>query len=397
MSETSDDQNDDGTKKAALGESNSEDVQEDLVEEIDADNNQISDESASGDSIDMRSSPDENSSVNDPDELEEEASASPATDEGSEPESTDELEEEASALPATDEGSEPESTDEPEEEASALPATDEGSEPESTDELEEEASASPATDELEEEASPPLETDVGSEPESDDQSAESEIEISASLAVIRDDLIRLGGKVEKLENPSITELGRAKNLIILLSAVTGIVMIASITFFIVMSTNVSQKVAELDRVLMAVARRGVQLGDGIEKISEMEDKLIKVIEQNEPIPSSLEGIRSQILNQGRALIDKEEENFAVLRTRFEPITSNQSELEQLIDGNFKKLEKHVEKTVNLKPISTANIEIKKQLEKLNQDLVEVDRKLNDLYVIKQAEMEKVFLELQNSE
>ena len=105
-------------------------------------------------------------------------------------------------------------------------------------------------------------------------------------------------KVEKLENPSITELGRAKNLIILLSAVTGIVMIASITFFIVMSPNVSQKVAELDRVLMAVARRGVRLGDGIEKISEMEDKLIKVIEQNEPIPSSLEGIRSQILNQG---------------------------------------------------------------------------------------------------
>ena len=340
MSETSDDQHDDGAKNVALGESNSEDVREDLVGEIDADNNQISDESTSGDSIDMGSSPDEDSSVNDPDELEEEASASPATAEGSEPESTDELEEEAS---------------------------------------------------------PFLETDVGSEPESDDQSAESEIEISASLAVIRDDLIRLDGKLEKLENPSITELGRAKNLIILLSAVTGIVMIASITFFIVMSTNVSQKVAELDRVLMAVARRGVQLGDGIEKISEMEDKLIKVIEQNEPIPSSLEGIRSQILNQGRALIDKEEENFAVLRTRFEPITSNQSELEQLIDGNFKKLEKHVEKTVNLKPLSTANIEIKKQLEKLNQDVVEVDRKLNDLYVIKQAEMEKVFLELQNSE
>ena len=44
MSETSDDQHDDGTKKAALGESNSEDVQEDLVGEIDADNDQISDD-----------------------------------------------------------------------------------------------------------------------------------------------------------------------------------------------------------------------------------------------------------------------------------------------------------------------------------------------------------------
>ena len=100
MSETSDDQHDDGTKNAALGESNSEDVREDLVGEIDADNNQTSDESTSGDSIDMRSSPDKDSLVNDPDELEEEASASPATDdEGSELESTDELEEEAVLRP----------------------------------------------------------------------------------------------------------------------------------------------------------------------------------------------------------------------------------------------------------------------------------------------------------
>ena len=319
MSETSDDQRDEGAENAALEETNAEDIQEESTEELNADMDQASEESPSEHSDGTKDSLDEESPANE-------------------------------------------------------------------------------TDDLEKEANSTLEADGVSEQEvAEDQPVETESWIAADLALIREDLSRLDGKVEKLENPSSTEIGRAKNLIILLSAITGIVMIASITFFIVMSVNVSQKVSELDRVLMAVAKRGVQLADGIEKISEMENKLIELIGYNEPIPSSLEGIQNQILNQGRALIDKEEENFTLLRARFEPIVSKQNDLERDIEGRFKKLETHVDKTVNLRPLSTANNEIKKQLEALNQDVIKIDRKLNDLYLIKQAEMEKVFLELQNSE
>jgi len=319
MSETSDDQRDEGAENAALEETNAEDIQEESTEELNADTDQASEESPSEHSDETKDSLDEESPANE-------------------------------------------------------------------------------TDDLEKEANSTLEADGVSEQEvAEDQPVETESWIAADLALIREDLSRLDGKVEKLENPSSTEIGRAKNLVILLSAITGIVMIASITFFIVMSVNVSQKVSELDRVLMAVAKRGVQLADGIEKISEMENKLIELIGYNEPIPSSLEGIQNQILNQGRALIDKEEENFTLLRARFEPIVSKQNDLERDIEGRFKKLETHVDKTVNLRPLSTANNEIKKQLEALNQDVIKIDRKLNDLYLIKQAEMEKVFLELQNSE
>jgi len=319
MSETSDDQQDEGTENGAFEETNSEDIQEESTEELNADTDQASEESPSEDSDETKDSLDEESPANEADDLEEEATST-------------------------------------------------------------------------------LETDGVSEQEvSEDQPAEPESGIAADLALIREDLSRLDGKVEKLENPSSTEIDRAKNLIILLSAITGIVMIASITFFIVMSVNVSQKVSELDRVLMAVAKRGVQLGDGIEKVSGMENKLVELIGLNEPIPSSLEGIQSQILNQGTALLDKEEENFTLLHDRFEPIVSKQNDMERDIEDRFKKLEAHVDKTVNLRPLTTANIEIKKQIEALNQDVVKIDRKLNDLYVIKQAEMEKVFLELQNSE
>jgi hypothetical protein len=243
-----------------------------------------------------------------------------------------------------------------------------------------------------------LETNGVAEQEvTEDKTVDLESRITADLALIREDLSRLNGKVEKLGNPSSTEISRAKNLIILLSAITGIVMIASITFFMVMSINVSQKITELDRVLLAVAKRGGQLGDGIEKISEMENKLSELVGLNESIPSSLEGIKSQILNQGTGLISKEEENFTFLRTRFDSIVSKQIDLERDIGDRFKKLELHVDKSVNLTPLTTADLDIKKQLEALNQDVIKIDRKLNDLYVIKQAEMEKVFLELQNGE
>ena len=319
MSETSDDQRDEGAENAALEETNAEDIQEESTEELNADMDQASEESPSEHSDGTKDSLDEESPANE-------------------------------------------------------------------------------TDDLEKEAYSTLEADGVSEQEvAEDQPVETESWIAADLALIREDLSRLDGKVEKLENPSSTEIGRAKNLVILLSAITGIVMIASITFFIVMSVNVSQKVSELDRVLMAVAKRGVQLADGIEKISDMENKLIELIGYNEPIPSSLERIQNQILNQCKALIDKVEENFTLLRARFEPIVSKQNDLERDIEGRFKKLETHVDKTVNLRPFTTANIEIKKQLEALNQDVIKIDRKLNDLYLIKQAEMEKVFLELQNSE
>lgn len=232
------------------------------------------------------------------------------------------------------------------------------------------------------------------EKDSDNQLLESEGQISASLARIRDDLSRLNGKVERLENPSSSEIGRAKNLIFLLSAITGIVMVASITFFVVMSVNVSQKVSELDRVLMAVAKRGVQLGDGIEKISQMENKLVELIGQNEPIPSSLAGIESQIINQGKVLTDQEEEHFALINSRFEPIISSQNEFEQEIDGKFKNLELHVDETVDLKPLTSNIIEVRTKLETISQDISMMDKRLNDLYLIKQAEMEQVFMELQ---
>lgn len=230
-----------------------------------------------------------------------------------------------------------------------------------------------------------------------EESVKSGEEASENFKFIREDLGALKDQVERLANPKSEELDRAKRLILLLSAVTGIVMVASITFFIVMSVSISQKVSELDRVLMAVAKRGVQLGDGLIKISEMDNKLVRVIEQNEPIPFSLERIENQISNQGRALIDKEEENFISLRSRFEPLIQKQNDLEFGIQNKFQELEVHVSRTFDLKSLEDENLEVSKKLDSLDNEVAEIKGKVNDLYAIKRAEMEKVFIELKNGD
>ena len=230
-----------------------------------------------------------------------------------------------------------------------------------------------------------------------EESVKSGDEASENFKFIREDLGALKAQVERLANPKSEELDRAKRLILLLSAVTGIVMVASITFFIVMSVSISQKISELDRVLMAVAKRGVQLGDGLIKISEMDNKLVRVIEQNEPIPFSLERIENQISNQGRALIDKEEENFISLRSRFEPLIQKQNDLEFGIQNKFQELEVHVSRTFDLKSLEDENLEISKKLDSLDNEVAEIKGKVNDLYAIKRAEMEKVFIELKNGD
>ena len=216
---------------------------------------------------------------------------------------------------------------------------------------------------------------------------------ASGLSLIEERLRSVSAKIDKLANPTDRQLNKAKGLILMLSGITGIVMVASITFFIVMAMSISQKVNELDRVLMAVAKRGIQLGDGIETIVEMENKLVEVIEQNNPIPSSLANIETQLITHGRTLIEKEAETRSVVQDQAESIITRQNGIKNQLGAEFDVLERLVNKLVNLKPLIKEHSELKKQLESLNQAVLNVETKVHDLYVIKQAEMENAYREL----
>lgn len=237
-------------------------------------------------------------------------------------------------------------------------------------------------------------TDKAADP--DDHSDEDDLSVSlgsSQISVILENLASVSKKVNKLSNPTSRQLNQAKNLVLTLAGITGIVMIAAITFFIVMSTSISQKIEELDRVLMAVAKRGIQLGDGIETIAEMDSKLIEVIDQNNSIPSSLSNIEAQLVSHGRTIIEKEENTRSAVKTQVNSMLNGQDRIKNELGEEFDRLKKLINESVDFDPLMKEHVELKNQVESLNKMVTNVESKVQDLYVIKRAEMENAYRQI----
>ena len=232
--------------------------------------------------------------------------------------------------------------------------------------------------------------DADDKPDKDDLSESPD---PSQISEILESLGSVSEKVDKLSNPTSQQLNQAKTLILTLAGITGMVMIAAITFFIVMSISISQKVDELDRVLMAVAKRGIQLGDGIETIAEMDSKLIEVIEQNSPVPSSLSNIETQLITHGRTIIEKNENTKSTIKIQSNSILSGQDRIEKELATEFDRLKKLINQSVDFDPLMKEHLELKNQVKSLNKTVTNVESKVQDLYVIKQAEMENAYRQL----
>ena len=219
------------------------------------------------------------------------------------------------------------------------------------------------------------------------------VQDASNLGLIEATLEKVHAKVKDLKDPSDREWTKAKSLILLLSGITGLVMISAITFFIVMSVTISQKVAELDRVMLAVAKRGMQLGDGIESIVEMESKLLEIIEQNNPIPSSLADIERKLSRHGETLVNNDKSVRTLLQSQIALTLENQNGIKTEMVANIDELQRDLIKLINYEPLIVEQSQIRQELENLNATVIEMQGKVHDLYVIKQAEIESAYLGL----
>ena len=219
------------------------------------------------------------------------------------------------------------------------------------------------------------------------------VQDASNLGLIEDTLEKVHAKVKDLKDPSDREWTKAKSLILLLSGITGLVMISAITFFIVMSVTISQKVAELDRVMLAVAKRGMQLGDGIESIVEMESKLLEIIEQNNPIPSSLADIERKLSRHGETLVNNDKSVRTLLESQIALALENQNGVKTEMVAHIGELQRDLIKLINYEPLIVEQSQIRQELENLNATVIEMQGKVHDLYVIKQAEIESAYLGL----
>ena len=204
-------------------------------------------------------------------------------------------------------------------------------------------------------------------------------------------------KLDNLANPYEQQLKQAKNLILTLSGVTGIVLVISITFFIVMSMSIAQKVDELDRVIMAVAKRGIQLADGIETIAEMEVKIQEVIKNTDEVSLNLGKLENSLVQSSQELKLEGKSAQEAISEQNSNVLKGQEDMLKSLNGGVDEIEKLIEKSVKLGPLERGQSSLEMQVKDLGKTLVGVEKKVQDLYVIKQAEMESVLKGLSRNE
>ena len=176
-------------------------------------------------------------------------------------------------------------------------------------------------------------------------------------------------------------LQKARNLNLVSGLFLCSALLASVGFFVFMSIQMSGKITEIDSLLTAVAKRSIQMTKGLEKFALIENHLEKTLENQglineqlakddpfrEQINARIEELRVQLKKDMSARVKRSEVN---LSEALEEVASSSSNSERAI--------KQVASIVKSQG-NSAN-----SLQELKGSLREVQKKLDDLYLIEQA-------------
>ena len=179
-----------------------------------------------------------------------------------------------------------------------------------------------------------------------------------------------------------------------------IALLASALFFILMSAQMSKKVAEVNSMMGAVAKRTLQVTKGIETFSTLEERigqtllnqtsLAETLAANDLAVAELE-LRITALNEsmqvdiGQAV--GESSNYLV-QTRSVLQAENQKAFNTL--GDLQSI--LTEQRGMIAPISN----LSREMNQIKGDLAEVRQTIDDLYIIERARMARELLDQRDS-
>ena len=182
------------------------------------------------------------------------------------------------------------------------------------------------------------------------------------------------------------QINKAKTLIYVTSAITGLVLVVSILFYVALSVQLSQKTNELDRMLLAVAKRGIQLGDGIERIADVENYLLD-LQNNQSLLKTDVG---KLDETGQSLDQKLAKTEATLLNTFSKEVASNRDIEakniKSLLSELASLKRNQQELSKLGKIDKNQEKISLEVRKLESRMLEMQAKVNDLYIIRQAEL-----------
>ena len=192
--------------------------------------------------------------------------------------------------------------------------------------------------------------------------------------------------IKQILESTTQQIDNARKLIYVTSGITGLVLVVSILFYIVMSVQLSQKTDELDRVIIAVAKRGIQLGDGIEKLVGVQDQLISIEGQQSLIISDLEVLKSSAQTHARDISGLGTAIGREIQAKGDDILKLSEAQKESVLGEMKTLGKMKNQLAVLKQVENNQKAIKKSMAEDKTIADDIQQKVSDLYIIRKAEL-----------
>ena len=186
------------------------------------------------------------------------------------------------------------------------------------------------------------------------------------------------------------QIDNARKLFYVTSGITAFVLVISILFYIVLSMQLSQKTDELDRVIMAVAKRGIQLGDGIEKLVGVQDQLLSMEGQQSLIISDLEVLKSNTQLHSKDISGLETAIESEIQAKGDEILKLSEAQKETVLGELKTLGQMKNQLALLKQVENNQKMIKKSMAEDRSVVSDIQQKVSDLYIIRKAELTETY-------
>ena len=184
------------------------------------------------------------------------------------------------------------------------------------------------------------------------------------------------------------QIQTARKLIYATGGIGVFVLIFSVLFYVLMSVQLSTKTDELNQMLLALGKRGIQLGDGIEELVKIEDEIIE-----------MRGTHSLLINDIAALESANAAQFSNLEglvvTLKGSVDDSQQELSEL-RMSTESIKPYVKDDLNqsraalVKEFSETKrqqAQLSAQVDRLAKQQSELATKVDDLYLIQRAVLE----------
>ena len=184
------------------------------------------------------------------------------------------------------------------------------------------------------------------------------------------------------------QIQTARKLIYATGGIGAFVLIFSVLFYVLMSVQLSTKTDELNQMLLALGKRGIQLGDGIEELVKIEDEIIE-----------MRGTHSLLINDIAALESANAAQFSNLEglvvTLKGSVDDSQQELSEL-RASTESIKPYLKDDLNqsraalvteFSETKRQQAQLSVQVDRLAKQQAELATKVDDLYLIQRAVLE----------